>query len=213
MGGLPCRALSGYTTNLNIIRYLTGSQCKSFITGEMWSKRVVLERSLWGSILNLLQLDNNYNWLVSCKVDCLNIKSCQLTSWTLKAIHDYPYNSKMKGSLCKEMYNRWWCLNEVSRRFMLLLFFGLSSKFYFFSITYLWMAIGIVCWCLKSGCFSLRTLLVIWPHELNCCFQDLRVLWHLSLIFHPLYFMGHDCVNKSFNLKIHARKFRNLELR
>ena len=35
MGALPCKALNVYTTNLNIIRYLTGSQRKSFITGEM----------------------------------------------------------------------------------------------------------------------------------------------------------------------------------
>ena len=81
----------------------------------------------------------------------------------------------MKGSLCKEMYNRWWCLNEVSRRFMLLLFFGLSFEFYFFSITCLWMAIGIVCWCLKSGCFSLKKhslyeLVLSWAQvTMPCC--------------------------------------------
>lgn len=118
----------------------------------------------------------------------------------------------MKGSVCKEMYNRSWCLNEVSSRFMLLLFFGLSFEFYFFLVACLWMAIGIVCWCLKSGCFSLGTLLVIWSHDLNCCFQDLPVLWHLSLIFHPSHFMGHDCIHKVSIWRYMPENFRNLEL-
>ena len=62
----------------------------------------------------------------------------------------------------------------------------------------------------SQGVFSLDTLLVIDSacNLTSSVFAMTRTRKHLSLIFHPSLFMGRDCVHKSSDLNILARKLQ-----